>query len=227
MNEMRWSRTDSSLDRSYEWDAVISDRLVIMSKCVTYAGVPALADVSLGLTDAVDLHLVPFSGSLQHIQTGQQRVLLLLQLLHLLQLTEHMWKIWPTSGLIQRPLLKTSIFSIYSFSRCFLSKVRTTKALLGYQAAVWNSCLDAMSLFTIMIYNVSGLVIFSTSLPSLIFRHKWDSEKCEKYHITIFFKYHYFDFITILCNVGFTVLSEQCSQTHFSIINKSFQGNRI
>ncbi len=153
-----------SLDCSYEWD-----------ECVTYAGVPALADVSLCLTDAVDLRLVPFSGSLQHIQTGQQRVLLLLQLLHLLQLTEHMWKIWPTSGLIQRSLLKTSIFSIYSFSRCFLSKVRTTKALLGYQAAVWNSCLDVMSLFTIMIYNMSGLVIFSTSLPSLIFRHKWDS----------------------------------------------------
>ncbi len=32
----------------------------------------------------------------------------------------------------------------------------------------------------------------------------------------VFFKYH--DFTTILCHVGFTILSEQCSQTNFPII---------
>lgn len=47
--------------------------------------VGALADVPLSLCDIVDLALVPVSGPLHHFQARQQRVLLLLQLFHLLQ----------------------------------------------------------------------------------------------------------------------------------------------
>ncbi len=44
------------------------------------------------------------------------------------------------------------------------------------------------------------------------------------YH-NLFLNYH--NFITILCCVGFTILSEQCSQNNFPIIKTSFQGNKI
>ncbi len=40
----------------------------------------------------------------------------------------------------------------------------------------------------------------------------------QKYHITIFLEISQFhDFITILCHVGFTIVSEQCSQNNFHI----------
>ena len=53
-----------------------------------YRAVVALAHVSLSLCDIVDLVLVPLSSPLHHLQTSQQRVLLLFQLLHLLQLEQ-------------------------------------------------------------------------------------------------------------------------------------------
>lgn len=54
----------------------------------TDRAVGALADLPLSLCDIVDLALVPVSGPLHHFQARQQRVLLLLQLFHLLQLCE-------------------------------------------------------------------------------------------------------------------------------------------
>lgn len=50
----------------------------------------ALANLPLSLCHIVDLSLVPVPGPLHHLQAGQQRVLLLLQLFHLLQL----WQSW-------------------------------------------------------------------------------------------------------------------------------------
>lgn len=58
---------------------------------VTYRAEVALPDKSLSLSNAVDLCLVPLTGTFHHLQPRQQRVLLLLQLLHLLQL-------WRTTG---------------------------------------------------------------------------------------------------------------------------------
>ncbi len=54
----------------------------------THRAVGALADLPLSLCDSVDLALVPVAGPLHHLQARQQRVLLLLQLFHLLQLCE-------------------------------------------------------------------------------------------------------------------------------------------
>lgn len=54
----------------------------------TDRAVGALADLPLSLCDIVDLALVPVPGPLHHLQTGKQRVLLLLQLFHLFQLCE-------------------------------------------------------------------------------------------------------------------------------------------
>lgn len=48
----------------------------------------ALANLPLSFGHIVDLSLVPVPGPLHHLQAGQQRVLLLLQLFHLLQLWE-------------------------------------------------------------------------------------------------------------------------------------------
>lgn len=53
-----------------------------------YRAVVALAHVPLSLCDVVDVGLVPLSSPLHHVQTSQQRVLLLFQLLHLLQLEQ-------------------------------------------------------------------------------------------------------------------------------------------
>jgi len=59
----------------------------------TDRGEGALADLPLSLCDIVDLALVPLAGPLHHFQARQQRVLLLLQLFHLLQLCESKVKV--------------------------------------------------------------------------------------------------------------------------------------